>query len=208
MKAILTNFALFVVLALAFSSFSACDRGTSSASVDNTTGQPSPLNINANAVKTNGSAYPPLAANLAQTDVEALDGSKFKIADRKGKVLLVNLWATWCGPCREEMPELVAMYEKHKENGFQVIGLDVGDGDGGQESIPSIKSFSEKMKLSYELARASNDMNRDFQKLTGFGGIPQSFLIDREGRLRGVFTGGGPKVIGQMKENVDKLMAE
>ena len=206
MKAILTNAALFVVLALAFSSFSACNRETASASVENTNGQPSPLNINA--VKTNGSAYPPLAANLAQTDVEALDGSKFKLADRKGKVLLVNLWATWCGPCREEMPELVAMYEKHKENGFQVIGLDVGDGDGGQESIPSIKSFSEKMKLTYELARASNEMNRDFQKLTGFGGIPQSFLIDREGRLRGVFTGGGPRVIGLMKDNVDKIMAE
>ncbi len=198
------TFLLFSVLSIAFSSLIGCSGNAGN-------------NLNSNnansAQKTNStqsksSEYPPLPTGIAQADVELLDGSKFKVADRKGKVLLLNLWATWCGPCRAEIPELVQMQDAHRDKGFQVLGLDVGDGEGGQETIEQIKTFGEKYKVNYELARISNETTSEFYRFTKFNGVPISLLVDKEGRIRGVFMGGGPKVLGQMKEAVEKLVAE
>lgn len=204
MKQLFTNLALFFVLAIVFSGLTGC---SGSATVTNNTTRSSPI-IKTNTNESNSSAYPPLPTAIAQADLEMLDGSKIKVADRKGKVLLLNLWATWCGPCRAEMPELVLLQEKHKEKGFQILGLDVGDGDGGPESIEQIKAFGEKMKLNYELVRASNETTSEFYKFTKFSGVPISVLVDREGHVRGVFLGGGPRVLGEMKGAVEKLMSE
>lgn len=207
MKYLLTNIALFSVFAMVFSGLSGCSGSgaTTSKPTANVAASPIP---NTNTTESKSSAYPPLPSLLAQADIEMLDGTKIKTADRKGKVLLLNLWATWCGPCRAEMPELVIMQDKYRDKGFQILGLDVGDDDGGAESIEDIKAFGEKMKLNYELFRVGNDFTSEVYKFTKFGGIPISLLIDREGHVRGVFLGGGPKVLGQMKETVDKLMNE
>jgi len=207
MKHIFINLALFVVFAIAFSGLSACS-GSSSAPANGKTNMASKPASNTTPGESKSSAYPPLPSGIAQADLELLDGTKIKAADRKGKVLLLNLWATWCGPCRAEMPELVLMQEKYREKGFQILGLDVGDGDGNPESIEEIKAFSEMMKLNYELARVGNDVTSEVYKFTKFSGIPLSLLVDREGHVRGVFLGGGPKVVGQMKETVEKLMNE
>jgi len=207
-KAIMINafktFLLFGVLAIAFSSLTGCPGNAASGTNSNIAN--SAEKTNTSPVKS--SDYPPLPAGIAQADVELLDGSKFKVADRKGKVLLLNLWATWCGPCRAEIPELVAMQDAHRDKGFQVLGLDVGDGDGGQETVAQIKTFGEKFKVNYELARITNETTNEFYKFTKFNGVPISILVDKEGRIRGVFMGGGPKVLGDMKAAVEKLVAE
>lgn len=135
--------------------------------------------------------------------VKGLDGSLFKFEDHKGKVVLLNLWATWCGPCRKEMPELVAMETEYKDKNFKIFGLNVDD-----ESTDDIKKFVDEMKLNYQIAYADEPLMREFIKLSKQSGIPQSFLIDREGRLRGVFFGGSNKVIAQLRENVDKVVKE
>ena len=204
MRNVFINILLFVVLAAAFSGLTGCP---GSPQVDPNS-ESSNTNTKTNSSQTKSSEYPPLPAAIAQADVELLDGSKFKIADRKGKVLLLNLWATWCGPCRAEIPELVAMQDTHREKGFQVLGLDVGDGDGGQESVGQIKTFGEKFKVNYELARISNETTGEFYRFTKFNGVPISILVDKEGRIRGVFMGGGPRVLGQMKAAVEKLVDE
>ena len=71
-----------------------------------------------------------------------------------------------------------------------------------------INDFAGEMKLNYQMAYADTQMMKEFLNISKFQGIPQSFLIDREGRLRGVFLGGGPKVIGTMKETVEKVVNE
>jgi thiol-disulfide isomerase/thioredoxin len=147
--------------------------------------------------------YPPAPAALAQADVKRLDGTIYKLADKKGKVVLVNLWATWCGPCIGEMPHLVEMQEKYKDKGFEVIGLDTDD-----ESKEDIEAFAAKQKLNYELGWADGKLMSEFVKLSKLQGIPQSILLNREGQLTGVFTGGGPKTIAKMKETVEKIMSE
>lgn len=204
MRNVIINFLLFAAMAVAFSGLTGCPAAPQAGS----NSESSNSNPKSNSNQSRSSEYPPLPAPIAQADVELLDGSKIKIADRKGKVLLLNLWATWCGPCRAEIPELVTMQDTHREKGFQVLGLDVGDGDGGQETVEQIKAFGEKYKVNYELARISNETTGEFYRFTKFNGVPISILVDREGRIRGVFMGGGPRVLGQMKAAVEKLVDE
>ncbi len=199
MKKILENLALFAILTIAFSALTGCSDSS------NTNVASTPVNANTKAAVNKGT---PLPSILAQADFELLDGTKFKLVDHKGKVLLVNIWGTWCGPCRAEMPHLVEMQDKFKDQGFEVIGLNIGDGIGGEESNELIEPFVEKMKLNYTIARSRDESTAKFFKVTQLQGVPQTLLIDREGNLRNIFHGGGNKVIESMHQFVDKTMAE
>jgi thiol-disulfide isomerase/thioredoxin len=149
------------------------------------------------------SEYPLLATNLLQTEFKLIGGKSAKIEDYKGKVLLINLWATWCGPCRMEMPHLVELQTKHKENGLQIVGLDVDP-----ETETEMKSFAERMNLNYELGWMDSDLRQGLSRIYPLGSIPMSFLISRDGRVRGVFAGAGAKTINSMKEQVEKALTE
>jgi len=199
MKVFLKNIALFIVLTLAFSALTACT-GTKTASVDENTTAPANTAANSDKPKVN---YPPAPSAIMTADVKNLDGTTFKLQDKKGKVVLVNLWATWCGPCIGEMPHLVEMQDKFRDKGFEIIGLDTDD-----ESKEDIEAFAAKQKLNYQLGWADAPMMKEFVKITRLPGIPQSILINRDGQLTGVFTGGSPKVIEKMKETVEKIVNE
>ena len=209
MKELLTNLALFVVFCIAFSGLTSC--GGSQANISN----PNTANAVANAnpatpatAENKSSGYPPLAAGLAEADLELLDGTKTKVSDHKGKVVLLNIWGIWCGPCRQEMPHLVAMQQQYGDKGFEILGLNIGDQDGGPENVEDIKKFSTKMGLNYTLARIDTAGVRQFYRVTSQQVVPQSLLIDREGHLRGMFIGGGSSVITKLQEVLDKTMAE
>jgi thiol-disulfide isomerase/thioredoxin len=212
MKSIFVNSALFLVLTIVFSGLTGC---TNPAKSENGTKE-SPVPVNGNNTQssvptennnapgeTKNSEFPPPPSILTESEIKNIDGTTFKIPDRKGEVLLLNLWATWCGPCRGEMPELVAMQNKYSDKNFKVVGLNTDD-----ESIDQIKEFAAEMKLNYELAWLDQKTTTGLFRYTRFSAIPQSFLIDREGRLRAVFTGGGPRIVSQMKEAVDKVVRE
>ena len=154
------------------------------------------------------SDYPPLASGVAESPIELLSGTITKATEHKGKVVLLNLWGTWCGPCRGEIPHLIEMQTKYQDQGFKVLGLDIGNQDGTPESPDDIKSFVASMGMNYEVGRIGADTVRKYQQLSRFNGVPQSFLVDREGRLRGVFLGGNPSTIGQMKQIVEKVVNE
>jgi thiol-disulfide isomerase/thioredoxin len=154
------------------------------------------------------SVYPPLKSDVADAEMETMDGGKAKISDRKGSVVLVNLWGIWCGPCRAEMPHLIELQNKYRDKGYVTIGLNVGDDDGNPEDFGKIKEFGEKTGLNYELTRSSREMKSNIFRLANFDGVPLSLLIDRDGHLRAVLRGGGPAAIKQLKDNVDKVMAE
>ena len=147
--------------------------------------------------------YPPVAVAVARSDLKNLDGTTFKVEDKKGKVLLLNMWATWCGPCRAEMPTLVKMQDAHRDKGLEIIGLNTDD-----ESVEAINEFAEDMKLNYTLVWADTAMQAALLKISKFGGIPQSFIIDREGNLRGVFRGANPADIKKMDELVEMIVNE
>ena len=203
MRKLLSNIGIFLFLAIIFSGLTGCGKSASSQNNEVSANNSNISNASNTNSTSKSSEYPPAPAAIMQAEIKNIDGNTYKLEDLKGKPVLLNLWATWCGPCRKEMPELVALEDKFKEKGFKIIGLNVDD-----ETIEQIKPFAEQMKLNYELAWTDENLYRELLKISKFNGIPQSFLIDREGHLRGVFVGGSPKVIDQLKENVEKVVNE
>lgn len=198
-KEIFSNIVLFAALVIAVSSFAGCGGNTGTGS---STGGNAAQTANGSEPKKK-SNYPPLVAKAAQADMKHLDGSTSKVADRKGKVLLLNMWATWCGPCRAEMPELVKMQDEFREKGFEIIGLNTDDGDTPE----MVNDFAKEMSLNYTLVWASTEMQKELLKISKYEGIPQSFLIDRDGNLRGVFKGASVSEIQKMKATVTKVIS-
>ena len=204
MKNLLSYKVLFLILAISLSVLTACKKTANSE--NSAANENAPSNNTAGVNKENAQKpndYPPIAEELAQTEIRNLDDSTFKLADKKGKVLLLNLWATWCGPCRAEMPHLVELEETYKDKGLEIIGLNTDE-----ESLQDINSFVGEMKLNYHIAWADSKLMRQLVNISKFQGIPQSYLIDREGRLRGVFLGGGKNAINKLKETTIKVVEE
>ncbi len=191
------NFALFVILSFVISGLMACT-DSSATGVDK-----SPKDKKADGKSAKKDSYPPAPEGIMNTDLKSLEGETFKVSDFEGDVVLINLWATWCGPCIKEMPELIAMQNKYGDKGFKVIGLNTDD-----ETPAQIKTFAEKQNLNYKLGWADKKFIQEVFNITRLPGIPQSIIINRNGNMTGVFRGGGDKVIKQMVETVDKTMAE
>lgn len=207
MKRTVLTIAVFAILTITFSTFSGCSGTTSN------NGNVTNANINANTGTKSGSenktVYPPLASGLAEAEFELIpDGSKLKISEKKGKVVLINIWGTWCGPCRAEMPTLIALQDQYRDRGFEIIGANIGDGEGGLESNEKITKFVEEMKLNYTIVRSSNAVTKQFYTVTKQQVVPQSILVDREGHMRALFVGGGPNVFASMQETIGKAMNE
>ncbi len=198
MKKFLQILLTFCCLSFVFSGLLGCGYST-------TTGEANVNNAEETktSTSTNDEGYPAPPATIENAEFKLLDGGTFNLKASKGKVILINLWATWCGPCRKEMPELVKMQDKYRDKGFEIIGLDTDP-----ESPEEIKEFAEKMNLNYKLGWAENEMVNEFFKLAQMNGIPQSFLINREGKLTGMFRGGGSSVVEKMKETVEEIVNE
>lgn len=165
---------------------------------------------NASADKSEGDAKSSDAvaapAGIVQAPISDINGNTFKIADKKGKVVMVNLWAIWCGPCVAEMPEFVELQEKYKDKNFEIIGLNTGNDEGEQESAANIKTFADKLNINYTLGYADQELVGEFIKKSKMAGIPQTFLFNRDGQLTNIFTGGGSKMVNSIKENVEKVV--
>ena len=106
--------------------------------------------------------------------VDTLDGKPLSLADYKSKVILLNFWATWCGPCRAEIPDLVELQNKYKDQ-LQIIGLVVDD-----DEEDAIKKFAEKFGINYPIAIATDEMRTEYG---GIPALPTSFVLDAEGRV-------------------------
>lgn len=203
MKGYIFKAIIFAALAITFSILTGCGGGETPAN----TGAPANGNAataNTNAAPKKNSEYPPLAEKAANAEMKHLDGTTSKVTDHKGKVLLLNMWATWCGPCRGEMPALVQMQNEHRDKGFEIIGLNTDDGDTKE----MIEKFAKEMELNYTLVWSPTDQQAALLKISNFGGIPQSFIIDRDGKLRGVFRGGGAPEVKKMEELVAEIVNE
>ena len=107
-------------------------------------------------------------------EVTGLDGKPLTLAGSRGKVILLNFWATWCGPCRAEISDLVELQNKYKDR-FQILSLVVDDDDPD-----AIKKFVEKRGINYPVALAGDDLRMQYG---GIAALPTSFLLDTEGRI-------------------------
>lgn len=106
-----------------------------------------------------------------------LSGEEVSFADHRGEVVLVNVWATWCGPCRVEMPSIQASYERFRERGFTVLAVSVDTGLGYEHKV-------EKFVAEYELTfPVLLDPEGRIQRTLRTVGVPETFVLDREGRI-------------------------
>jgi thiol-disulfide isomerase/thioredoxin len=103
-----------------------------------------------------------------------LDGKPLTLAAAHGKVVLLNFWATWCGPCREEIPDLIALQAKYKDN-LQIIGISVDD-----DERDMVKKVVEETGINYQVAMASPEVRMQYGGVTA---LPTSFVLDTEGRV-------------------------
>ncbi len=107
----------------------------------------------------------------------ALAGDTTSLGALRGKVVLLNVWATWCAPCREEIPYLQSLYTRHREDGFEIVGVSV-DARGSEQTI---EGFRKDFGMTYPIWL---DPDERVQSLFLALGVPASYLIDREGILR------------------------
>jgi cytochrome c biogenesis protein CcmG/thiol:disulfide interchange protein DsbE len=118
-----------------------------------------------------------LAPDFTLTD---LDGRKLTLSDYKGKVVLLDFWATWCTPCRAEIPHFVEMQNKYGPQGFQVVGISMDD------DAKPVREFYQQYKLNYPVAIGDDKLA---DKFGGVFGLPINFIIDQEGRIHSRHAG-------------------
>jgi cytochrome c-type biogenesis protein len=127
---------------------------------------------------TASATFPP-APNV---EFQTLDGQSFRLSSLRGRVVLLNFWATWCVPCRAEIPEFNAMQNELEARGLSVVGVSVSPVD----TSGAIQSFQKDVKQAYLVLRGAEEIGEQF----GNGpGLPVTYLLDREGRIRQKFVG-------------------
>lgn len=120
----------------------------------------------------------------------ATDGKPLKLSDYKGKAVIVNFWATWCPPCRAEIPDMIELQKENESKGFSFIGIAIGDEE------EKVKAFVAAQKMNYPVAMGSRELAMSYGKLTQEGairGIPTSFVINAKGEVIDYFVGGRDK---------------
>lgn len=134
-----------------------------------------------------GSKPPQVGGPAPSFEAKTLEGKAVSLSDYRGKVVLLTFWATWCEPCKKEMPEIQAAYEKHKEDGLAVVAVNFG------EKKEPAQAFFEKTGLTFPslLDRRANIAER-----FGVVSLPVTFFIDQDGIIRervigGTLTAGG-----------------
>ena len=127
-----------------------------------------------------------------------IKNKEVKLSDFKGKVCIVNFWATWCGPCRVEIPAFIALQSQYAHKGFSMIGISV---DSGPEVV---KTYANKNKINYPMLMADDAVKQNYG---GIQGVPSTFVVDKKGIIRYTYLGvPGDKLVFQ--RHVEELLAK
>lgn len=108
----------------------------------------------------------------------ALDGSSVRLSDLKGKAVIVNFWASWCVPCRKEMPDFQAVYDRYKEQGLTVLGVNAG------ESKVAVADFRAKVGVNFPMLLDQEEAAQTAYKIMP---LPATFFVDRNGTIRAIY---------------------
>ena len=138
-------------------------------------------------------------------DVATLEGSSFRLSQYRGKVLVVDFWATWCPPCRKEVPQLVRLAAANSNRGFEVIGLHIDD--KGRSTPEGIRKFIAQFGINYTVGLANDQMFVDYLG-TKDDTIPQTLVFGRDGTAVAHFIGYGDASAKELDEAVNRALAQ
>jgi peroxiredoxin len=211
-RVLLTLLAVGLLSALGLSSCNSSDAPSNTPANRVTTAPPvtnaPPVNNAPPVTNAPPAAFVSLPQNLRDTKLQTLDGESVKLGDFANKVLIVNIWATWCGPCRLEMPELVKMNNEYKAKGLVVLGLATTYNEHNDQG--HVKDFIRAQNINYRIVWDDGTMAAPLvQIVNGKSVIPQSFVISRDGRIVKHFEGFNPYSTPQlMREAVEEALSD
>lgn len=135
---------------------------------------------------------------MPETTLSTLDGEgSGSLADYRGKWVLINVWASWCGPCRDEAPELQAFYEEYGGENFEVLGIDT------EETSDAGQGFVDEFALTYPMLHDGDGAYRDELRTKG---VPENFLVDPDGKL--ALLQAGPVDEAILEEQIAPMIEE
>lgn len=140
----------------------------------------------------------------ADFELPTLDGGPIKLSAYRGKVLVVDFWAVWCPPCREEVPQLARIARENKSRGAEVIGLHIDD--NGRSTTADIRKFMAQYGINYTIGIASNDVFTSYLGVEDTR-IPQTLVFDRDGHLILHLSGYSPADARLLDEAVNRALA-
>jgi peroxiredoxin len=132
--------------------------------------------------------------------LETMDGEQIGLSDQRGEVVLVNFWASWCLPCKAEMPAMEEIYRAYEPLGFVVLAVNTTD----QDSLEKAAAFVSENGLTFPVLL---DRDGSFSRLYAIRGLPTSFFIDRDGIIREVVVG-GPMSAALIQSRIEDLLGE
>jgi peroxiredoxin len=132
-----------------------------------------PLRVADGPVKAVPSHKPAGVANLDLT-LKDMNGNDVKLADYRGKVILLNVWATWCGPCQSEIPELIEAYNKYKDQGVVVVGVSLDD------TAETLRAYAPTKQMNYPILLMRDEFDEAYGPIFG---VPITFFIGRDGTI-------------------------
>ena len=140
--------------------------------------------------------------------VSALDGRPVTLDPYRGKVVLLNVWATWCAPCLEEMPSMERLYREMAGQDFEILVVSVDNAVDGAVPRDALEKFAQQLGLTFPILHSPPDSPDDIQRVYATTGVPESFLIGKDGviyrRLSGATSWDSP----QYREQILRLLAE
>ena len=140
----------------------------------------------------------PLGEPAPDFALPALDNAEVRLADQQGQVVLVDFWATWCGPCKEELPHIETFHRQYADSGLRVLALSTDTDDD------AVQPFIDKHDYTFTVLHADDAV----QNAYGVSGIPMVYLIDRQGRIRWLRVGFRPADKEEMAREIEKLLNE
>jgi thiol-disulfide isomerase/thioredoxin len=138
-------------------------------------------------------------ADIWNTEIQAVDGTPFRLADFNDKVVVLDIWATWCGPCRLEIPHLVELADEYRGKGVEVIGLTTESPATDSEKV---RDFAREFNINYKLGWARADLAQTL--MNGNYSIPQTFVIAPGGRIITKFRGFSDRIPDMIRAAIDK----
>jgi len=131
--------------------------------------------------------------------LRTMGGPNLRLAEQRGQVVVLNFWATWCGPCRQEMPHLNRLYEKYKASGFVLLGVNVDD------DVRNATEVAGKLNIKFPVLL---DTDKKVSKLYDMSTMPATIVIDREGRVRYIHRGYRDGYEATYDQQIRELMKE